>query len=303
MNKELENTIHQDRIKEDILKVWDHSGFDKQVEARVLASTIEKLEEKQKVLASGEKLSGMITGRQLHHPQIGEAFGKEGVLGAISNNVEGISVKDIATPNNIATKKINAGIITKIVYSLVGKDSTKPLYFPVMWKPIINYFLGKLFGDRTITKEEYHRGISGQHINESTSTRYLINKSVLLEEAFKLDTPRLKAKFAYRAGKPFRKVIVNQGLLMPLAGSIIGTGIGSQIVTGEDEEGNETNLMGTGNIVGGLVGTIPLMNTARNPKTQANAGKLLQGIVSRASRDPIAPVVEVIPKPSGYLGK
>lgn len=301
MSKELDTMVHEDRIKEDILKVWDHAGFDKQVEAKVLAQSIEKLEDKQKILDGGEKLSGLISGRQLQHPQVGERFGKEGVLGAISNNVPGISVKDIATPNNIASKKINAGLITKIVYSLVGKNSTKPLYFPVMWTPIINYFLGKLFGDRTITKEEYHRGIGGQHINEST--RYIINKQSLIEEAFKLDTPRLKAKFAYRAAKPFRKVLFNQGVLMPIASSLIGTGIGSQIVTGEDEEGAETNLMGTGGLVGGLIGSIPLRRTMNNPETGPKIEQRLRGIIDKVGRDKIAPETTIIPRPSGYIGK
>jgi hypothetical protein len=295
MSKELEALIKEDRIKEDILKVWDHAGLDAEVDARTLAK---KLGTEPEIDVAGSRV-----GRQLQHPQIGNKFGREGVLGAVSNNVEGISVKDIATPNNVAAKKINAGLITKIVYSLVGNKSTKPLYFPVMWNPIINYFLGKLFGDRTITKEEYHKGISGQHINEDTTIRYIINKQSLIEETFKLDTPRLKAKFAYRAGKPFRNVIVNQGLLMPLAGSIIGTGIGSQIVTGEDEDGDETNLMGTGNIIGGLVGTIPLMKTIRNPEVGQKAEQRIRGIISRVSRDPIAPETTIVPRPSGYLGK
>lgn len=295
MSKELEAVIKEDRIKEDILKVWDHSGFDKQVEARVLAQSISKLEDKQKVLNNGEKLSGMITGRQLQHPQVGEKFGKEGVLGAISNNVEGISVKDIATPNNVAAKKIDAGLITKIIYSLVGKNSTKPLYFPVMWTPIINYFLGKLFGDRTITKEEYHRGISGQHINEGTTVQYIINKQSLIEEAFALDTPRLKKQFAYRAGAPIRKVMQTAGII-PLAGSVTGALIGHQIVTGEDDNGEETNLTGTGALVGGILGTVGATGVINNNKPMIE--NRLRGIVTRVVRDPFAPTVESFDRPN-----
>jgi len=163
--------VHKTDIKEDILQVWDHAGLDTEMDARQLA----------KKLGTEVDLSraGSRSGRQLQHPQVGEKFGREGVLGAISNNIDGISVKSIATKNNVAAKKISAGLVTRIVFSLIGNDSNKPLYFPVMWKPIINYFLGKLFGDKKISKEEYEKGIKGTLINEGTTMK--VNKQLILE--------------------------------------------------------------------------------------------------------------------------
>jgi len=165
------------KIKEDILRIWKHAGLDAEVDARTLAK---KLGEDPDLTKAGIR-----SGRQLQHPQVGEKFGREGVLGAISNNIDGVSLKDIADKNNVATKKINAGLITRIVYSILDNDSKKSLLFPVMYKPIINYFLGKLFGDRKITPKEYKDGIKGLQINESTgdemSTRYNI-KQYLVEE-------------------------------------------------------------------------------------------------------------------------
>jgi len=158
-------------IKEEILQIWDHAGLDAEVDARTISKELN--------IPLDLSKAGSRSGRQLQHAQIGNAFGREGVLGAISNNVDGITLSQIASKNNVAAKKISAGIITKIVYSLLGNSSTKSLYFPVMWKPIINYFLGKMFGDKSITKEEYEKGIKMIQINESTS--YKLDKQVILE--------------------------------------------------------------------------------------------------------------------------
>ena len=170
-NKNLEK--NKEEIKEEVLAIWDHAGLDNEVDARTLAKKLNKEPDLSK--------SGSRSGRQLQHPQIGNSFGRDGVLGAMSKNIEGISLKDLATKNNIATKKISAGLITRIVFSIIGSNSTKALYFPVMWKPIINYFLGKLFGDSKITEKEYQKGIKQITINEGTVTTYNIKQQLIQE--------------------------------------------------------------------------------------------------------------------------
>ncbi len=173
------------KIKEDILNVWDHAGLDNEMDARLLAKELNK----DPILSK----AGARNGRQLQHAQIGQSFGREGVLGAISNNIDDISVGDIASKNNVAAKKINAGWVTRIVYSLISNDSKNALWFPVMWKPIINYFLGKLFGDRSITLEQYHKGIKGTLINETTM--YKIDKQLILESFSSNFKDKLKSSF------------------------------------------------------------------------------------------------------------
>ena len=159
------------QVKEDIVKIWDHAGLDAEVDARMAAKELNK--------DPNLKKAGMINGRQLQHPQVGEAFGRDGVLGAMSKNVKTISLKDLASKNNVAAKKVSAGLITRIVFSLIGDKSTSALYFPVMWKPIINYFLGKLFGDGKITEAQYIKGMKQSVINESTVVT--LDKQLILE--------------------------------------------------------------------------------------------------------------------------
>jgi len=174
LSKEL-TVQDQEKIKKDILQIWQHAGLDKEIDARMLAKEL-------KQDYKGDKKSGLTSGRQLQHPQVGEAFGREGVLGAISNNVKGIKLSDIADKNNVAAKKINAGVMTRIIFSILKNDSKTPLLFPVMWKPILNYFLGKLFGDRSIDPKKYQEGIKSVQINESINMPlYKLNKKIILE--------------------------------------------------------------------------------------------------------------------------
>lgn len=242
--------MNKDKIKEDILNVWDHAGLDAEMDARQLAKELGKDPDLKK--------AGARNGRQLQHPQVGEAFGREGVLGAMSKNIDGISVKNIATKNNVAAKKINAGLVTKIVYSLIGNNSSKALYFPVMWKPIINYFLGKLFGDSKITKEEYNKGIKSTQINEGTTIRYNINKEMLIQEVSILNN--LDYSRSRRDISPLQRVknrYANTYFLKQSAAfSGIGAGIGAAIGAATDTTDDTTTPIENDAETGALAGAV-----------------------------------------------
>lgn len=258
--------LTKDEIREEILHIWDHAGLDAEVDARLLAIKLNKTVD--------TSSAGSRSGRQLQHPQIGAAFGREGVLGAMSNNIEGISAKDITTKNNIAAKKINAGTVTQIVYSLIGENSNKPLYFPVMWTPVINYFLGKLFGDRKIDEKTYYKGIKSEHINEGTTMVYKLNKLEIIEEAFRLDSPPKLQTFAARGTKTVNSIPHDKFLnglaaigTLPIASTIIGGAIGNTI-HGEDgvdpitglvydvQANNDDEYDVSGAVLGGITGTL-----------------------------------------------
>jgi len=194
--------INEKKLRKEILKIWDHAGYTNEVEARVFAKELENNEEAKKLIKKGEKISGITAGRQLQHPQVGEAFGKDGVLGAISNNVDGISVKNIITKNSLAAKKINAGLLSKIIIMLIKNNNVVAFLLPEMWKPIINYFLGKLFGDRKVKLEDYKKGIKGITINEN-----VITKEQLLEEGLIDNTRGLLLKANNKVIKPSIKLI------------------------------------------------------------------------------------------------
>ena len=252
--------MKKDKIKDDILRVWDHAGLDAEMDARQLAKTLGKDPDLKK--------AGSRSGRQLQHAQVGEAFGREGVLGAMSNNIKSISVKDIASKNNVAAKKISAGLITRIVFSLIGNNSSNALYFPVMWKPIINYFLGKLFGDKKITKEEYEKGIKGTLINEGYEM--VLDKQLILEGfARQLATGALSGIGGAALGGAATLAAGEFGMLPGTisTGDMIDIqkdqGIVPSLIAKGNSLHNTINMAPVGAALGGLAGTVVAYKKAR----------------------------------------
>jgi len=91
------------------------------------------------VLTNGLSIpaAGLYQGMQNSHPIAGMLNGPAGSLGAVSNNVEGISLKDAFNKTNVAG---NLGVLSPIVTPL-------------------QYGFGKLFGKRDIKPEEYSKNL------------------------------------------------------------------------------------------------------------------------------------------------
>ncbi len=290
------------KIKDDILKIWKHAGLDAEVDARMLAK---KLNEDPDLTKAGLK-----AGRQLQHPQVGEKFGREGVLGAISNNVDDISLKDIADKNNVSAKKINAGLMTRIVFSILDNDSKKSLLFPVMWKPMVNYFLGKLFGDRKISKKEYADGIKGLQINESTQygevmTKYNI-KQYLMEEGIVDHVKNNYGKYLAGAG------VIGAGVLGGnLSNAVEGAELGAGYVDGR---GGDLIDQAKAGVIGAyhgyetpkdveLGGYQAASDDARITTNQLDALNNKHDIISRTLAKPLNTNIAKIDSKFGYTGQ
>jgi hypothetical protein len=82
-------------------------------------------------------VAGMYQGMQNSHPIAGLLNGSAGTLGAASNNIEGITLADAFNKGNVAG---NLGVFSPVVTPL-------------------QYGFGKLFGDRSVTKEQYQEAL------------------------------------------------------------------------------------------------------------------------------------------------
>lgn len=97
------------------------------------------------------------------HPSVAKFFGREGVVGAASNNVDGITIKDVYTPKNIKTRFIQGAIVPSIVGGSIGGPvgaiaaGTIGGGLNATITPAINYGLGRANGrkyTRQSTREE-----------------------------------------------------------------------------------------------------------------------------------------------------
>ena len=116
-------------------------------------------------------VAGYQVGKDVGHPVVGVLGGRDAAIGAASNNISGLSVKDVYTPKNILNKAlIGAGAIGGLYavdelmapedHTFMGDDTLGKVQkvnagvigAGVAATPAIGYGFGKVFGRRNSKK-------------------------------------------------------------------------------------------------------------------------------------------------------
>ena len=108
-----------------------------------------------------DSVAGYRVGDKVGHPVAGIIVGRDGAMGAASNNINGISVGDVYTPKNMAIKAAPGAISGAVVGGMLGGPAgalggavAGGIARPII-EPGLNYGLGTLFGKRLQNANRY----------------------------------------------------------------------------------------------------------------------------------------------------